>query len=141
MLGQLPHIQIFGTDYPTPDGTCIRDYIHVDDLAQAHVLGLRYLERGGRNIALNLGTGSGHSVRQVIQSVERVTGLTVPVRLSARRPGDPAELVAQPALAREVLNWHPQHSHLDSIVATAYDWHTRLAEARRDPRHLVPRVA
>ena len=140
-MGERAQIDVFGTDYPTPDGTAIRDYIHVDDLAQAHVLGLRYLERGGRNIALNLGTGSGHSVRQVIQSVERVTGLTVPVRLSARRPGDPAELVAQPALAREVLNWHPQHSHLDSIVATAYDWHTRLAEARRDPRHLVPRVA
>ncbi|HTH16235.1 MAG TPA: UDP-glucose 4-epimerase GalE [Magnetospirillum sp.] len=130
-MGERSDIAVFGTDYPTPDGTAIRDYIHVDDLSDAHVLALAHLERQGESMALNLGTGSGNSVRQVIDAVERVTGLTVPVRLADRRAGDPAVLVADPAKAREVLGWRSASSVIDSIVASAYAWHSRLSQARQ----------
>jgi UDP-glucose-4-epimerase GalE len=128
--GERSHVSIFGADYPTPDGTAIRDYIHVDDLAEAHVLALAHLEKGGDSLALNLGTGSGHSVRAVIESVERVTGLAVPVRSAPRREGDPAVLVAQPDRARAVLGWQPHRHDIDDIVATAWTWHQRMAAAR-----------
>jgi UDP-arabinose 4-epimerase len=118
-------LRIFGTDYPTRDGTAIRDYIHVTDLADAHVRGLRYLMEGGDSIELNLGTGSGHSVREVVASVERVTGQRVPQQEAPRRPGDPPELVADAALARERLGWRPKYSDLDTIVRTALAWETR----------------
>ena len=121
-LGQRPHLTIFGDDFPTPDGTCIRDYIHVDDLSDAH---LRALERltPGRGLRLNLGTGRGHSVREVIDTCRRVTGREIPVRIGPRRDGDPPELVADPRRAQETLGWRPQFSTLESIVATAWNWH------------------
>jgi UDP-glucose-4-epimerase GalE len=117
-----PHIEVFGTDYPTPDGTCIRDYIHVDDLAQAHALALEKSEPG-KIRAFNLGTGRGYSVREVIRTVEATTGLPVPVRLGQRRPGDAPELVAAPAKAMKELGWKPRYPELEQIVATAWNWH------------------
>ncbi|HEX6440755.1 MAG TPA: UDP-glucose 4-epimerase GalE [Stellaceae bacterium] len=126
-LGTGSPVEIYGTDYPTPDGTAIRDYIHVTDLADAHVRALDYLDRGGDSVALNLGTGMGSSVREVTAAVERIAGRAVPRRESGRRPGDPPELVADPALARERLGWRARHSDLDTIVATALAWETRGA--------------
>jgi UDP-glucose-4-epimerase GalE len=123
--GQRPHVSIFGTDYPTPDGTAVRDYVHVSDLATAHVSALRHLAAGGESLRLNLGTGQGHSVRQVIRTVEEVSGRVVPVREAPRRPGDPPELVAASGRAREILDWSPRHSDLRNIVATAWGWHAR----------------
>lgn len=116
-------IDVYGNDYPTRDGTCIRDYIHVSDLADAHVLALEYLINGGKSVALNLGTGEGHTVKEVIDAVQKVTGRGVPHRLSQRRPGDPAVLVADPSLAANVLGWQPQCSSLESIVGSAWNWH------------------
>jgi UDP-arabinose 4-epimerase len=120
--GDRAAIAIFGTDYPTPDGTAVRDYVHVNDLASAHVAALSYLDGGGPGVALNLGTGNGHSVREVVKQVERTSGKAVPVVESARRPGDPAILVADAAKAGAVLGWKPVHSSLDSIVETAWRW-------------------
>jgi UDP-arabinose 4-epimerase len=124
-LGRGDPISIFGTDYPTRDGTAIRDYIHVSDLADAHLRALDHLAAGGQNAAINLGTGSGHSVREVIAAVERISGRPVPRREVARRAGDPPELVADPALAFSQLGWQPRHSDLDTIIATALAWETR----------------
>jgi UDP-arabinose 4-epimerase len=117
--GTIPAIEVFGTDYPTPDGTCIRDYIHVRDLARAHVMALRFLLDGGGNVALNLGTGRGTSVRDILSTVERLSGRPVPVVFRARRDGDPAELVADPALARRVLGFEASQSDLDTIIRSA----------------------
>jgi UDP-arabinose 4-epimerase len=121
-LGRRAHVEVFGTDYPTPDGTAIRDYIDVGDLAEAHVLALRSLMEGGQCLAMNLGTGQGHSVREVIAAIERVAKLKVPARDAARRAGDPPVLVADPARAAEVLRWKPGHSQLDTIVESAWKW-------------------
>ena len=118
--GQRPELEIFGTDYPTPDGTCIRDYIHVSDLAEAHVMGLDYLEQG-ESTALNLGSGQGHSVKEVISTIERVAGRKVPTKIAARRPGDPPRLVADPSRAEKLLNWKAKRS-LEEIVSTAWKW-------------------
>jgi UDP-glucose 4-epimerase len=125
--GRLPRLSLFGTDYPTPDGTCIRDYVHVVDIAEAHLRALEYLEGGGPSRTFNLGNGDGFSVRQVIGSVERVTGREVPVEHAPRRPGDPAVLVADARCAREILGWRPQFPDLDTIVAHAWAWERRLA--------------
>jgi UDP-glucose-4-epimerase GalE len=127
-LGRGDPVEIYGTDYPTRDGTAIRDYIHVADLADAHVRALDYLARG-ESIALNLGTGQGVSVREVIAAVEGVAGRLVPRREAARRQGDPPELVADPSLAHARLGWRARHSDLDTIVATALAWETRTAGA------------
>jgi UDP-glucose-4-epimerase GalE len=124
-LGRRPQIDVFGTDYPTPDGSAVRDYIHVQDLAEAHVRALDYLRADGASTALNLGTGEGHSVREVIAAAERVTGRTIARREVGRRPGDPPALVADARRAREVLGWTPRLSDLDSIIATAWAWHRR----------------
>jgi UDP-glucose-4-epimerase GalE len=126
-MGRLSHVDVFGTDYPTPDGTAVRDYIHVTDLADAHVRALEHLTRGGESMAVNLGTGHGHSVREVVSAVERRTGLRVPVREAPRRAGDPPVLVADPSLARQVLEWTPRHSSLDEIVDTAWRWQAARA--------------
>lgn len=123
-LGQRPHFEVFGTDYPTADGTAVRDYVHVSDLAAAHVAALRYLLAGGATTALNLGTGTGHSVRELLGAVERITGRSLPVRAQPRRPGDPPRLVADTASAARVLGWRACHPTLDEIVATAVRWHT-----------------
>ena len=119
-LGRTDAITVFGDDYDTPDGTCIRDYVHVADLAAAHLAALG--ELGTRSVTYNLGSGAGHSVREVIGSVERVTGRTVPVKLGARRPGDPAVLVASSDRIRRETGWSPRFGALDEIVATAFRW-------------------
>jgi len=119
-------VSIFGTDYPTPDGTCVRDYIHVSDLADAHVLGLAHLEAGNPSDAFNLGHGTGFSVRQVLAAAERVTGRAIPHREAERRAGDPPSLVGSAAKARRVLRFLPRHGELETIVATAWRWHRRL---------------
>lgn len=121
-LGQRDAITIYGDDYPTPDGTCIRDYIHVDDLATAH---LKALDRllPGQGLKMNLGTGRGHSVREVIDACRRVTGHAIPEKIGPRRPGDPPELVADSRLAQRTLDWQPQYTDIESIVATAWRWH------------------
>jgi UDP-glucose-4-epimerase GalE len=121
-LGQRPHIEVFGTDYPTPDGTCIRDYIHVDDLAEAHLLALTQLQPG-KGLCYNLGTGCGYSVREVIRAVEEVTGKKVAVKEGPRRPGDPPALVASSEKIRSELGWQPRYTDLRSIVETAWKWH------------------
>ena len=121
--GKRAALSIFGDDYPTPDGTCVRDYIHVNDLADAHVLGLEYLAKSD-SIAMNLGTGKGHSVKEVVEAVEHVTGHTVPTQIGPRRAGDPAELVADPSLAERTLKWKAQRS-LENIIETAWKWAKR----------------
>ncbi|OHB75576.1 MAG: UDP-glucose 4-epimerase GalE [Planctomycetes bacterium RBG_16_59_8] len=115
-------LPIFGNDYPTSDGTCIRDYIHVDDLAGAHLLAWEYLDRGGRSRAINLGTGTGSSVREVIHAVEKAAGRKIRARIAPRREGDPAILVADIRLAKKLLGWTPCHT-LSSIIETAWKWH------------------
>jgi UDP-glucose 4-epimerase len=122
-LGQRERIGIFGDDYPTPDGTCIRDYIHVDDLADAHLRALDLLKPAS-NLQLNLGTGQGHSVRSVIEACRKITGHPIPTTIEARRAGDPAELVADSSLAQKVLGWKPVYTEIESIVATAWKWHS-----------------
>jgi len=121
-LGRRSEIQIFGTDYPTSDGTCIRDYIHVSDLAEAHVLALSYLIAGGQSISLNLGTGKGWSVKEVFEHCQQICQLAIPHKNVSRRPGDPPRLVAAGDKARQVLNWRPQYS-LEQIISTAWNWH------------------
>jgi UDP-glucose-4-epimerase GalE len=126
-LGQRGPVDLFGSDYRTPDGTAIRDYVHVSDLAAAHLLGLRYLLRGGEPTALNLGTGIGHSVKQAVDAVAAAVGSPVPINNAPRREGDPAELVADPSRAKAVLDWQPRWSSLEQIARTARDWHSRVA--------------
>ena len=116
-------LQVFGDDYPTPDGTCLRDYIHVTDLADAHVKALEMIAAGSASTAFNLGTGHPHSVREVIETVSRVTGRDVPWTLAPRRPGDPAVLYAAPGKAQAELGWTPKLGDLEAIVRTAWDWH------------------
>ena len=120
-LGQRADIAIFGDDYPTPDGSCVRDYVHVLDLAQAHILALRALDQGSRTY--NLGNGQGFSVKEVIQVAREVTGRPIPARVVARRPGDPAVLVASSDKIRRELGWSPQYSDLRSIIESAWRWH------------------
>jgi len=126
-LGQQKHIEIFGTDYPTPDGTCVRDYIHVSDLAAAHLLALDALERSGRLI-YNLGNGQGFSVREVIEGVRRVTGQPIPVVESPRREGDPAVLIASSEKIRRELNWKPRFAELDAVLKSAWLWHKNFPD-------------
>ena len=121
-LGQREHITMFGDDYPTPDGSCIRDYIHVDDLGSAHVRALDLLEPG-KGLQLNLGTGQGQSVRAIIDACRRVTGHPIPTVVGPRRPGDPPELVANSSLAQKTLDWRPRYLEIEPLVATAWRWH------------------
>lgn len=123
IAGKRRELEIFGTDYPTSDGTCIRDYIHVNDLANAHVLAMQKLG-DGKSFAVNLGTGSGYSVKQVVAAIEKYTGKSVPKRFAPRRPGDPPALVADPSRAQSLLGWKAERS-LDDIVATAWNWEQR----------------
>jgi UDP-glucose-4-epimerase GalE len=120
-VGARPELDIFGDDYPTPDGTCMRDYVHVNDLAEAHVAALHYLEESSKSLAVNLGSGTGTSVKEILDAVERVSGRQVPRRIVPRRPGDPPALVADPGRAESVLKWKTQRS-LEQIVATAWKW-------------------
>ena len=132
-LGLRPSMRIHGSDYPTPDGTCVRDYIHVDDLARAHLAALDHLEAGGASTVLNCGYGHGVSVRQVLDAVRRVTGIDFPIETGPRRPGDPAVLVASNEKIRRVLGWQPRHDDLEFIVRTAWVWEQRLQARRADP--------
>jgi UDP-glucose 4-epimerase len=125
-------MQVNGTDYPTPDGTCIRDYVHVDDLAAAHVRALDHLAGGGASLIANCGYGRGYSVREVLDTVERVTGTALPVRHGERRPGDPAVLVADNRRIRERLGWQPRHADLEAIVASAWRFEQALERRRGD---------
>jgi UDP-glucose 4-epimerase len=124
-LGESPAVRVFGNNYPTPDGTPIRDYIHVIDLADAHIRALEHLRRGGKSDFLNLGTGRGFSVLEVIECVREVTGREIPVRIESPRPGDPSRLIADPAKAKAVLGWEPAVSDLRSIVCSAWEWRLR----------------
>ncbi len=123
-LGQSENVKIFGTDYDTPDGTCIRDYIHVEDLAQAHLKALDYLRGGGTSVRCNLGNGSGYSVKEVIETCRQVTGHAIPAEEAPRRAGDPAVLIASSARAQSVLGWHPAKGDLKTIVEDAWRWHS-----------------
>ncbi|MBV9066633.1 MAG: UDP-glucose 4-epimerase GalE, partial [Methylobacteriaceae bacterium] len=125
-LGRRPGMEVFGTDYPTPDGSCLRDYIQVTDLARAHVDALNYLRGGGNNLTCNVGYARGYSVLDVIDVVKRVSGADFPVRKSGRRPGDPAAIVAANDRIRAELGWKPQHDNLNEIVRQALDWERRL---------------
>lgn len=126
-LGRRDSLQVFGTDYPTPDGTCVRDYIHVTDLARAHLAALDHLRAGGENLTVNCGYGTGFSVNQVIEVVKRVSGIDFPVHYAPRRAGDPASLVASADRIRDKLGWVPEHDDLDEIVRSALDWERNLA--------------
>jgi UDP-glucose 4-epimerase len=126
-LGLRERLEVFGTDYPTPDGTCIRDYIHVTDLARAHRAALEHLRAGGRSVTLNCGYGRGYSVLEVADAVRRAAGRDLPLRMAPRRPGDPASIVAEAARIRELLQWRPQLDDLDTIVGHALAWERRLA--------------
>jgi len=128
-LGRLPALDIFGTDFPTRDGTGVRDYIHVSDLVAAHALALDHLPQGGGSAVLNCGYGHGFSVREVIETVSRVTGRTIPTREAPPRPGDAAELVADSSKLQAQLGWRPEHDDLEEIVSTAYAWERRLNTA------------
>ena len=121
--GKRDFISIFGDDYDTKDGTCIRDYIHVTDLAQAHILAMDYLMKGGESNIFNLGNGVGFTVKEVIDTVREVTGHTIPAKTTPRRAGDPAQLIASSEKARTVLGWHPEHADLREIIETAWNWH------------------
>ena len=131
ILGQRPHIEVFGTDYDTPDGTCIRDYIHVDDLAEAHLLALENLAPK-KELRYNLGIGKGYSVREVIKTAEEVTGKPVPVKHGPRRPGDPPSLVASSDKIQKELGWKPKYADLRSIIETAWNWHRTHPRGYRD---------
>ena len=122
-LGQREYISIFGDDYDTSDGTCIRDYIHVTDLAQAHILAVDYLMKGNESNIFNLGNGVGFTVKEVIDTARKVTGHEIPAKIAERRAGDPARLIASSDKARQVLLWKPEHADLEEIISTAWNWH------------------
>jgi len=126
-VGRRPQLSVFGTDYPTPDGTGVRDYIHVEDLADAHLKALDYLRSGGASATLNCGYGHGYSVREVIDAMERAAGHSLNVKEEARRPGDPPRLVARAERIREVLGWTPQYDDLELIVRTSLEWERKIA--------------
>ena len=123
-LGKREHITIYGDDYPTQDGTCIRDYIHTEDLARAHILALEYLRNGGESNIFNLGSGDGYSVMEMITAARKVTGHPIPAVIGKRRPGDPAKLVADSSKAQEILKWKPEVTRMEDIIATAWKWHS-----------------
>jgi UDP-glucose 4-epimerase len=133
-LGLRPHVAIFGTDYPTPDGTGIRDYIHVEDLADAHLLAWDHLRSGGASLTLNCGYGHGYSVREVLAAVERAHGQPLRVREQGRRPGDPPMLIADAERIRDALRWKPRYDDLDLIVRTSLQWERRLVTLRSAAR-------
>ena len=124
-LGKRDHITVFGDDYPTPDGTCLRDYIHVIDLADAHVLALEYLRKGGESNIFNLGNGKGFSVKEMIEAAKKATGKDIKVEMGARRAGDPAQLIASSEKARKILGWKPRYTNVEQVIGTAWTWHQK----------------
>ncbi|WP_338819182.1 UDP-glucose 4-epimerase [Moorella thermoacetica] len=137
--GRRPYLSVFGTDYPTPDGTCIRDYIHVEDLAAAHVLALEYLLDGGKSEVFNCGYGRGYSVLEVIAAAKKVTGVDFPVRSEGRRPGDPPVLVADARKIRERLGWVPAYDNLEGIIYSAWQWERKRNSVPARPATISPR--
>ena len=131
-LGKRDHITVFGEDYPTPDGTCLRDYIHVLDLADAHVLAIDYLRRGGESNIFNLGNGQGFSVKEMIEAAKEATGLDIKVEIGERRAGDPAQLIASSEKARKVLGWQPKFTDVKAVIGTAWKWHQQHPEGYQD---------
>lgn len=131
--GELGKLSIFGTDYPTPDGTCVRDYIHVDDLADAHVLALKYLMETGKTDSMNCGYGHGFSVKEVVAAAKRVTGVDFIAEETGRRPGDPPELVADSTRLRRITGWQPRYDDLDYIIRTAWDWELKFTQRKQHP--------
>jgi UDP-glucose 4-epimerase len=131
-MGERPEVAVFGTDYPTPDGTAVRDYVHVTDLADAHIAALAYLRKGGASEFINLGTGDGYSVLQVIEATRKVTGAAIPIRQEPRRAGDPAKLVADARKAKAVLDWKPAMSDLPSVVRSQWEWSKKFPRGYSD---------
>jgi len=129
-LGRRAHIDIFGTDYSTPDGTCIRDYIHVSDLADAHLASLEYLSQGGESEIFNLGNGKGFSVKEVIKTVKKVSGKNISTRIAGRREGDPPVLVGSSQKAKNILGWKLKYADLEAIVETAFEWHKKISAVK-----------
>ena len=121
--GKREYISIFGDDYDTKDGTCVRDYIHVTDLAQAHILAVKYLQAGNESNIFNLGNGVGFTVKEVIDTARKVTSHPIPAKITPRRAGDPAQLIASSEKAKEILGWTPEHNSLEEIISTAWNWH------------------
>jgi UDP-glucose 4-epimerase len=132
-LGLYPELRVYGTDFPTPDGTAVRDYVHVSDVAAAHVSALQYLEAGGTSERINLGSGNGVSVREVIETVERLSGAPIPTREEQRRPGDPPALIASAKRAEKVLGWKPSFTDIESIISTAWNWSSGQLEPEAVP--------
>jgi UDP-glucose 4-epimerase len=130
--GEKPNVSVFGTNYPTPDGTAIRDYVHIADLADAHVLALEHLRRGGESDFLNLGTGDGYSVMEVIETARKVTGKPIPTKIEGRRAGDPPKLVADAREAKRVLGWNPTMSDLPTILRSQWEWRKRHPRGYRE---------
>lgn len=130
--GQREHVNIFGEDYNTKDGTCVRDYIHVTDLAQAHILAVDYLLNGGESNIFNLGNGKGFTVKEVIEVARKVTGNSIPAVVSPRRDGDPAQLIASSKKAKEILGWKPEHDSLEEIIQSAWNWHKKHPNGYKD---------
>lgn len=139
--GKRPHISVFGDDYPTPDGTAIRDYIHVSDLSQAHLLAVKHLQNGGGSEFINLGNGQGFSVLEVIEAARKVTGKNIETKIEPRRAGDPSRLIADAAKARTLLGWNPQFADLETIIRSAWDWHQKnvhgYAQEQKEPGKTV----
>ena len=130
--GQREHVNIFGEDYNTKDGTCVRDYIHITDLAQAHILAVDYLLNGGESNIFNLGNGKGFTVKEVIEVARKVTGNSIPAVVSPRRDGDPAQLIASSKKAKEILGWKPEHDSLEEIIQSAWNWHKKHPNGYED---------
>src|SRR5699024_3766006 len=122
-LGQRKELKIFGDDYPTPDGTCIRDYVQVEDLIAAHILALEYLNAGNESNFFNLGSNQGYSVKEMLEAARKVTGKEIPATIAPRRAGDPSTLVASSQKAKEILGWQPQYTEIEKIIETAWNWH------------------
>ena len=131
-MGRREFITVYGNDYPTDDGTCIRDYIHVEDLAKAHILALQYLRNGGESNIFNLGSGDGYSVMEMINAARKVTGHPIPAKVGQRRAGDPARLVADSTKARKILKWQPEITKMEDIIATAWKWHSSHPDGYAD---------
>lgn len=131
-LGKRDHITVFGTDYPTPDGTCIRDYVHVMDLADAHMKALNYLRAGNESSIFNLGSGDGYSVKEMIDAAEKAIGRKIKVEYGTRRAGDPARLIASSEKAQKVLHWHPKYTSMEDIIRTAWNWHEKHPNGYED---------
>ena len=131
-LGKRDHITIFGDDYDTPDGTCLRDYIHVIDLADAHVLALEYLRKGGESNIFNLGNGQGFSVKEMIEAAKKATGKDIKVEMGERRAGDPAQLIASSDKARKILGWNPRFTDVEVVIKTAWNWHQKHPNGYED---------